>query len=439
MAREHCDSYLYYTRYKTLEVTPSPNPFQIIFNPFKEISTGKYYRTILPQNITLSIQDVFITYMQKPIEFNENQDTTLYLPSHLEDLKHKSEYFEVPDLETRIQRHDNPHYWLQIYYKSKTFNTDSFTILPLMKTLFLKSKSSLNFINVFDLTINCFGNNKINKLTFIFLKHYQKLNAYHTSLKLNIDIYSRDPTSFNTTYFEQITLDHNFITEYSETSDNRPFITSNIPPETTPEEQTSNVLPQYTRQNTIQSEQKDLVNFFQNQAPHHLNPLYPQRPRASDIQQLNPSETATIQNASEFSEETVHTVQNTQSLTKTNDSILIQVPTHNITPNETNDQNQDNTLAQLKITPLFYLQLILLSHNHLKHKDALVNIMTHHLFHLNSQLNATLLILLNKALLISNLLMQSTFKHQLHHHLLKHKLQHILQLKVIQYKMYKLV
>ena len=51
--------------------------------------------------------------MQKLIEFNENQDTPLYRPSHLEDLKHKSEYFEVPDLETKILRHDNPHYWLQ--------------------------------------------------------------------------------------------------------------------------------------------------------------------------------------------------------------------------------------------------------------------------------------------------------------------------------------
>ena len=51
--------------------------------------------------------------MQKLIEFNENQATPLYRPSHLEDLKHKSEYFEVPDLETRIQTHDNPHYWLQ--------------------------------------------------------------------------------------------------------------------------------------------------------------------------------------------------------------------------------------------------------------------------------------------------------------------------------------
>ena len=91
LAREHCDFFLYYIRYKTLEVTPSQNPFQTIFNPVKGISTGTYYRTIHPKNITLSIQDVFITYMEKLIEFNENQDTPLYLPSHLNDLKHKSE------------------------------------------------------------------------------------------------------------------------------------------------------------------------------------------------------------------------------------------------------------------------------------------------------------------------------------------------------------
>ena len=91
LAREHCDSYLYYIRYKTLELTPSQNPFQVIVNPVKGISTGTYFRTVHPQNITLPIQDVFITYMQKLIEFNENQDTPLYLPSHLEDLKHKSE------------------------------------------------------------------------------------------------------------------------------------------------------------------------------------------------------------------------------------------------------------------------------------------------------------------------------------------------------------
>ena len=152
-----------------------------------------------------------------------------------------------------------------------------------------------------------------------------------------------DPISFSTTYFEQINLDHNLITDYSETSDNRPYITSNISSKTTPEEQTSNVVPQYARQHSVQSEQDDLVNFFQNEEPHQLNPPYPQLPQASDIQQLNPSETATIQNASEFSEETVQTKQNTLSLRKSNDSNLLQVPTHNITPDETNNQNQDNT------------------------------------------------------------------------------------------------
>ena len=77
LAREHCDSYLYYIRYKTIEMTPSHNPFQVTFNTVKGVSTGTYYRTIHPQNFTLSIQDVFLTYMQKLIEFNENQDTPL--------------------------------------------------------------------------------------------------------------------------------------------------------------------------------------------------------------------------------------------------------------------------------------------------------------------------------------------------------------------------
>ena len=68
--------------------------------------------------------------MQKLIEFKENQDTPRYLPSHLVDLKHKSEYFDVADLERKIQRHDNPHHWLQqdILPVKKTSNTDSLTI-----------------------------------------------------------------------------------------------------------------------------------------------------------------------------------------------------------------------------------------------------------------------------------------------------------------------
>ena len=84
--------------------------------------------------------------MQKLIEFNENQDTPLYRSSHLEDLKHKSEYFEVPDLDTRIQRHDNLHYWLQQdILQINIFNTDSLTTLFLRMALSLKSKFLLIF------------------------------------------------------------------------------------------------------------------------------------------------------------------------------------------------------------------------------------------------------------------------------------------------------
>ena len=153
----------------------------------------------------------------------------------------------------------------------------------------------------------------------------------------------RDLSSFNITYFEQINLDHTFLVEHSKTSDNRPFDTSDIFPETTSEEQTSNVELLYTRQHSEQSEQEDLATLFQNPEPHPLvHPLYPSLPQVSDIQQANPSETATIQIASEFSEETV---QKSQSFTITDDSNLIQIPTHNITQNEINNQNQDNTLT----------------------------------------------------------------------------------------------
>ena len=122
VVREHSDSYLYYFRYKTLEITPSQQPFQIIFNPVQRINNETYYRTIHPQNIPISIQDVFLIYMQRLIEFNENVDPPLYRSSHLEELKNKSEYFEVSDIETRIQRNDNPQYWLQQdVLQAKTF------------------------------------------------------------------------------------------------------------------------------------------------------------------------------------------------------------------------------------------------------------------------------------------------------------------------------
>ena len=110
LLREHLDAYLYYFRYKTLEVTPSQQPFQVISNPIQGINNGTFYRTIHPRNLTSSVQDIFTSYINQLIEHNENLDTPLYRPSLLESLKEKPDYFDVPDLDTKIIRHNNPHY-----------------------------------------------------------------------------------------------------------------------------------------------------------------------------------------------------------------------------------------------------------------------------------------------------------------------------------------
>ena len=345
LAREHCDSYLYYIRYKTLEITSSQTPFQFIFNPVKGISPGTFYRTIHSQNITLSIQDVFRTYMQKIIVFNENQDTPLYCPSHLQELKHRSEYFEVPDLDTKVQRHDNPHYWLQrVILQIKNFQYRFFNniiltddTIPQVKifTQFLLKFLRFNYQLLWEQKDQQAYINFPQILTHIdFLPYIIKNENKHLQY--------RDLTSFNVTHFEQINLDNNFLLEHSETSDNRPFNTSDTSHETTPGEQTSNVEPLYTRQQSEQSEQEALANLFQNSDPPQEQPLYPPLSQISDIQQPNPSETTTIHDTSEFSGKTV---QNTRSFTITDDSNIIIIPTHNITQTEFNNQNQDNTFT----------------------------------------------------------------------------------------------
>ena len=164
--------------------------------------------------------------MQKLIEFNENQDTPLYRPSHLEDLKHKSEYFEVPDLETRIQRHDNPHYWLQQdilqmkNFQYRFFNNITLTddTIPQVKvfTQFLLKFFRFNYQLLWEQQDQQAYIHFPQKLTQTELLPYIMKNE-HKHLQY------RDLTSFNKTYFEQINLDHTFLVEHSETSDNRPF------------------------------------------------------------------------------------------------------------------------------------------------------------------------------------------------------------------------
>ena len=146
------------------------------------------------------------------IEHNEHLKTPLYLPSQLEILKEKHEYFEVPVLKTKIQRHDNPHYWLQQdILQIKHFQYRFFQNMILIEDTIpqnnLLSQFCLKFLK---LTINYFGNNKIAYINFpqvlteveflpIIIRNRNKHLLY------------RDPTSFRTLYFEPINFDDNFL------------------------------------------------------------------------------------------------------------------------------------------------------------------------------------------------------------------------------------
>ena len=127
LLREQLDAYLYYIRYKTFDTAPSQQPFQVIFNSVQGVKSGTFYRTIHPQNLKLSIQDVFTTHIDKLIEHNENLDTPHYRPSLLKSLKEKAIYFDVLDIDSKIIRHNSSH-----------FSTRSFTSHKLSAQIFPK-------------------------------------------------------------------------------------------------------------------------------------------------------------------------------------------------------------------------------------------------------------------------------------------------------------
>ena len=119
--------------------------------------------------------------MDKLIEHNENLETPVYLPSHLESLKEKHEYFEVQDLETRISRHNYPHYWLQQdILQIKQFQHRLFQNIILNEDTVPQIKVfSQCLLKVFRFNYQITWNNKIKTLISIFPKSYQKQNFYH--------------------------------------------------------------------------------------------------------------------------------------------------------------------------------------------------------------------------------------------------------------------
>ena len=142
--------------------------------------------------------------MDKLAEHNENLDTPIYLPSHRENFKEKHDFLEVPDLETNVQRHDNPHYWLQ---------QDKLQIKQFQYSFF--QNIILNEDRVPEIKIFLHFQIKLFRYNFQLLQEAQDQKAYinfpgvlteteflpSITVNRNKHVHSRDLTSFNIIYF----------------------------------------------------------------------------------------------------------------------------------------------------------------------------------------------------------------------------------------------
>ena len=132
--------------------------------------------------------------MQKLIEYNENQDTPPYRPYHLEDLQLKSDYFEVPDLETKIQRHDNPQYWLQQdILQVKNFQYRFFNNITLTEDTIPKVKVFTHFLlKFFRFSYQLLWEQQDQQAYINFPQILSKKNSYHILFKMNTNIYNTE-------------------------------------------------------------------------------------------------------------------------------------------------------------------------------------------------------------------------------------------------------
>ena len=171
----------------------------------------------------------------------------------------KHECFEVPDLETKISRQNNPPHWLQQdIVQIKQFQYRFFQNIILNEDTVPQIKVFLHFLL------------KFLQFNYQLIWEQQDQNAYinfpqvltETELlpfiikDTNKHVYYRDSTSFNITYFELINFDTNFILEHSERSDNRPYTTPTLISEPLPDEYSPHILQHDTGQNILYSNQK---------------------------------------------------------------------------------------------------------------------------------------------------------------------------------------
>ena len=163
-------------------------------------------------------------------------DTPLNRPSRLESSKEKTDFFDVPDLDTKIIRHNNPHYWLQQDLLQVTnFQYRFFQNISLDDDTIPQIKVFARFLLKFF------------RFNYQILWEQKDQNAYiHfpqvlTETKflpflIRNDFkhsYYKDFTTLHISQLASIELNPDFLLEQSETSDSQPYtnLLQNIPNE----------------------------------------------------------------------------------------------------------------------------------------------------------------------------------------------------------------
>ena len=111
LIREHHDAYLYFISSKICEANYSDTSFNINFVPVPNVNSKTFSKTINPHDIYTPIQDVLCQFLDKLQEANEFLEKPVFLPSAIDELRNKENFFETSEAE-KIRQSHNPHHWL---------------------------------------------------------------------------------------------------------------------------------------------------------------------------------------------------------------------------------------------------------------------------------------------------------------------------------------
>ena len=86
-----------------MDIDPSQNPIQSSLILFKTLILERIKEKSTRKAFHLQFK-MFLLQIHKLKKYNENLEHPLYRPSHSENLRETSDYFEVKDIETKMKR-----------------------------------------------------------------------------------------------------------------------------------------------------------------------------------------------------------------------------------------------------------------------------------------------------------------------------------------------